>query len=248
MKKIFLSDALDALDEDLLAAADGARDARPASQRRLKKRRIGNWWRYGTVAACFLLAAALLTVFLGGKGEGSPVGVGTSQTLPPIAPSHLWEGILSSDKLVGSTEKEGGGVEESITGVSCVTVKGQSIVEGGEILLAFLQDCAQKNPSTLLGVRYPADGSVYFFEIVFDGATYACTSFEAKTPENKTARQYRFLNAEVETKDGKSFCSYVLTDYEGICWSDIVAASHSSEAVYEWQIYHYLIGYLEQTA
>lgn len=247
MKKLFLSDALDALDEELLAAADGARNVQLTPRGSLKKRRIGNWWQYGTVAACFLLAAALLAVLFVGRGEKPPVDAVISQTLPPIAPSHLWEGILSSDELVGSTEKEGSGVEESITGVSCVTVKGQSIVEGGEILLAFLQDCAQKKPSTLLGVRYPADGSVYFFEIVFDGATYACTSFEAKTPENKTARQYRFLNAEVETKDGKTFCSYVLTDYEEICWSNIVAASSSSEAVYEWQVYHYLIGYLEQT-
>lgn len=247
MKKIFLSDALDALDEDLLAAADGARDARPASQRRLKKRRIGNWWRYGTVAACLLLASALLAALFVGRGEKPPVDAVISQTLPPIAPSHLWEGILSSDELAGSAEKEGINVQESITGVACVSVKGQSIVEGGELLLAFLEDCAQKKPSTLLGVRHLTDGSVFFFEIVFDGATYACTSFSSKEPENKTARQYRFLNAEIETKDGKTFCSYMLTDYEGICWSDIVAASSSSEAVYEWQIYHYLIGYLEQT-
>ena len=246
MKKFFLSDALDALDEELLAAADGARNVHLTPRGALKKRRIGNWWQYGTVAA-YLLLAALLAGFLVGRGEKLPVNGEISQTLPPIAPSHLWEGILSSDELAGSTEKEGSGVEESITGVACVRVKGQSIVDGGELLLAFLQDCAQKKPSTLLGVRYPADGSVFFFEIVFDGATYACTSFSSKEPENKTARQYRFLNAEIETKDGKTFCSYVLTDYEGICWSDIVAASSSSEAVYEWQVYHYLIGYLEQT-
>ncbi|MBQ8432307.1 MAG: hypothetical protein IJX28_05430 [Clostridia bacterium] len=246
MKHEELSRALEFLDEDLLLEADAARTAtvvrgihRPHWKQFLKQPR--NW----ISAACILLSVSLLAVtLLLGSMHGfylGPLEIPNGET-GEKKPSNLWEQVISFENMPNSSEE----FSEWIQDENCVVREGLVITKGNELLREFYLTTMKKKPATLIGINKSSDStSMLFYEIVYDGQTYLCTTFEDGDVSKKKVEEYRFLNSESEIFGGELYQTFVLTNYEDIYWSDISRDSLRSDAVYAHCVYLLFLGYLK---